>query len=162
MQTRVAGSRSRHETGRVILGSGDSGGRIGLAEIIARRGDEPPLHRHRREDLAIYVLAGQVTFVVDGQRVPVSSGSCVFLPRGSEHGYAIESETAHLLVVLTPAGAEGYLSELQGSALTGAAIARDGSSEAIERLVATAARHDIDITGPSPRQGVEPDTGLPA
>ena len=43
---------------------------------------------------------------------PVSPGSWVLLPRGSEPEYAIESETAHLLVILTPARAEGYLAEL--------------------------------------------------
>jgi len=155
MKTRIVGPLLQHQSGRIILGRDDFDDRISLVEIISQRGDEPPLHRHRHEDLVVYVLDGYLTFQVDGHRVPVSPGSYILLPRGSEHGYAIESETAHLLVILAPAGAEGYLAELHGSAHAPAFTSRNGSCEAIERLVTNAARHGIDITGPPAAHGVE-------
>ncbi len=132
---------------RILSGSIDVGNRVSVTERIARRGHEPPLHRHRHEDLLIYIVDGHLRFQIDGRHFPAGPGSCVLLPRGTEHGYAIDSEVARLLVILTPGGAEGYLTELHEAAM---ASTDADSSEAIERLVASAARYGIDITGPPP------------
>ncbi len=159
MNARVTGLLTTFEPGRdqlrIIAGRSTFGGRILLAEIVTSSGSEPPLRRHRHEDLMIYVLAGHLTFHIDGQQIPVTPGTCVLLPRGSEHGYTIESETAHLLVIVTSGGTEEHLAELFGSPGVPASTTGDGAWQAIERLVTTGARHGIDITGPPPGRGVE-------
>jgi len=127
-------------------------GRIALLELRGQHGAGPPLHRHSREDELIYVLDGQVTFYLAGERIEGAVGTWVFLSRGTAHGYAIESETARLLVVLVPAerGIEECIRALSSDAIEPAAGTDPGSGWDIERLVTTAARYGVEITGPRP------------
>src|SRR4051794_32087304 len=46
-----------------------SGGALALLDERGRRGDMPPLHVHRRDDEAFYVLEGEVTLFVAGEQV---------------------------------------------------------------------------------------------
>jgi quercetin dioxygenase-like cupin family protein len=119
-----------------------TGGRFAAVEARMCRGAEPPRHVHSREDEFVYVLEGRVTFSRDEERLDGSPGTWMFLPCGSEHGFAVESEHARLLVVLSPAGLEGCLRELAHP------DDRTGEFQAVERLVATAARYGLAITGP--------------
>jgi quercetin dioxygenase-like cupin family protein len=133
------------------IATGDAfAARLALAELIVHHGNEPPLHRHHHEDLVVYVVDGALTFHIDGRSEHVTAGSCVFLPRGTEHGYTILSGRAHLLVILAPGGAEGYLATLHDPDRARLATVDDEPGEAIERLIALAARHGIDIAGPPP------------
>jgi hypothetical protein len=65
----------------------------------------------------------------------------LYLPRGSQHRFSVESAEARLLVMLAPAGIEGWLRDLR---------LPDTPAEpnTIERLVSTAARYGVAITGP--------------
>lgn len=117
--------------------------RLALVELVVHRGSEPPLHRHHDEDLLVFVLAGRLTYLVGGHPVAALPGSLVLIPRGAEHGYTVESGSARLLVVVSPAGAERYLAALHGAA----------AGEDVERLIALAARYGIEITGPPPDPG---------
>lgn len=125
-----------------LLVTGDqTQGRFALVETVARHTDETPLHSHSQEDELIYVLNGDVTFYVDGIRLERPAGSCVLLPKGSEHSYSIESEEARLLVLLMPAGLEGYYQEVDEFA---------GADQDIDRLITVSARYGVYITGPGP------------
>lgn len=132
--------------------NGTPGGGIALVEFEVQRGSEPPLHRHRHEELGIHVLEGDVTFHIAGSHVPATSGDWVVVPRGTEHGYTIGSERARLLVALTPSGAERYLTELHDPQRLATGAADDGASGSLEHLIATAARYGIEITGPRPSE----------
>ena len=136
---------------RVLVDGEATGGRLALLETRERRGAGPPRHVHMREDELVYVLAGRLTVEVDGEVRDCPAGSCLLLPRGGEHTYQVESTEARLLVLLLPAGLEGCYREL-GS------LAGDVTGQpAVERLVATAARYGVEITGPGvvapPRAG---------
>lgn len=154
MKTHIAGPLAAPYAGgnrvRILSGRDTFGGRLAVVETVARRGHEPPLRRHRHEDLLVHVVAGHLAFQIDGCRVPAPPGSCVSLPRGTEHGYALVSETAHLLVILAPAGAEECLADLHrlGDAVAPGSPA--GSDEAVERLIASVSHFGIEITGPPP------------
>jgi quercetin dioxygenase-like cupin family protein len=50
-----------------VAGS-DSGGRLAVVEAEGRRGDMPPLHVHRREEEAFYVLEGQLSLHLPAAR----------------------------------------------------------------------------------------------
>lgn len=122
----------------------DTKGRLAVIEIQERRGAEPLRHLHHWEDEIVYVLDGEVTFMLNDEHLPRSAGSCVLLPAGQEHAYALKSEEARLLVMAAPAGLEHLYQELGGLNATGRSD--------VERLVTVAARYGVEITGP---------TGLP-
>lgn len=140
IQPRIDAVHGCGRQARTLVSGEETGGRLALVELLAVAGQEPPRHVHDIEDETIYVLAGELTFFVGDRVVPVSAGACLFLPRGVEHGYAVESGEARLVVVCTPAGIEGYYQEADGL---------DGE-ERVERLISIAARYGIAITGPAP------------
>ena len=130
----------------------ETGGRFALVETRQQRGDGPPRHVHTREDEVVYVLEGRLTVYLGEEPLDAPAGTCVLLPRGGEHTYRVESEEARLLVFLLPAGLEGCYRELDQAARA-ADGAPDKGSHQVERLVATAARYGVEITGPrEPRQ----------
>ncbi len=75
--------------------------------------------------------------------MPRSAGTSVVLPAGREHGFAVDSDEAKLLVIVAPAGLEDFYAALAGTIPAG--------QPAAEWLVTLAARHGVEITGPSHR-----------
>src|SRR5262249_9806312 len=59
----------------------DAGGPPGPPRLIA------PLHLHRQDDEAWYVLEGTLRLQVDKEEVEARAGSAVFVPRGPPHTY---------------------------------------------------------------------------
>jgi hypothetical protein len=47
---------------RIKARAEDTGGALGLVEASFYRGFGPPLHVHRREDEAFYIIAGEIRF----------------------------------------------------------------------------------------------------
>lgn len=130
----------------VLVSGEDTGRRFAVVETFACRGAEPPRHMHSREDEFVYVLEGRVTFCRDGEPFDGPAGAWLFLPRGSEHTFAVESAYARLLVIVAPAGLEDSLDELDQSAPAADLLS-------VERLVAAAARYGVAITGPGTGKG---------
>ena len=128
----------------VLVTGEDTGGRFALVESVECRAGSHPLHIHHREDELVYVLEGRVRFYLEGKATECRTGGYVFLPRSREHTYSIESDRARLLMILAPAGLEGYYREL------GQPADRQGSCQEAEHLVLVAARYGVDITGPPP------------
>ena len=111
-----------------------------MIDIRIRRGAELPRHVHHWEDVAVYVLEGEVTFFLDGERHPRGAGECFLLPAGREHSYAIRSPETRWLVTVAPAGLEGFFAELNDLAPL--------ETLPTEQLVSVAARYGVEITGP--------------
>lgn len=84
----------------------DTGGALGLVEATLYRGFGPPLHVHRREDEAFYVIEGEVRFRQGTEEFVGGPGSWVWGPRGVPHAFKVESESARVLVLVTPGGFE--------------------------------------------------------
>lgn len=84
----------------------DTDGAIGLVEGRFPQGFGPPLHVHRNEDEAFYVLEGEIRFRQGDEEVVAGAGAWVWGPRGVPHAFKVESETARALVVVTPGGFE--------------------------------------------------------
>ncbi len=122
---------------RLLVAGGATGGRLAVLELRVGRATPLPRHLHANEDELIYVLDGHLTCDTGGALVDLFAGGSVFLPRGEEHALRVESASARLLLVVTPAGLEGYCDELDATA-----------APDVERLVATAARYGVAITGP--------------
>ena len=89
----------------------DTQGQFALIDAVARKGNVPPPHIHHREDETFYVLEGEMTVSVGDRTIKARPGAMVFLPRDVVHSFTINSDQARVLVLLTPAGAEGYFQE---------------------------------------------------
>jgi len=77
-----------------------------LFEVRMPQGKATPLHVHPDTDETFYALEGEVRVHITGaeDRV-VSNGSVVVIPRGTPHAFAVISQAARLLVIMTPASA---------------------------------------------------------
>jgi quercetin dioxygenase-like cupin family protein len=87
----------------------ETGGLYSIVEVLEPQGAKAPLHLHRKEDEAFYVLEGEMTFYVGEEPIKASAGSFVFGPKGVPHSYIVDSGPARLLFVLSPPGFEGFI-----------------------------------------------------
>ncbi|HEV2058834.1 MAG TPA: cupin domain-containing protein [Solirubrobacteraceae bacterium] len=83
-----------------------TGGLLGLVDGSFYRGFGPPLHVHRREDEAIYVIEGEIRFRQADEEFVGGPGCWVWGPRGVPHAFKVQSDTARALIVVTPGGFE--------------------------------------------------------
>lgn len=93
----------------LIKASGEqTGEQFALCEQQMPRGMSTPIHVQPDEDEVFYVLDGEMTFFLEGALITAGAGKLVCIPRGSAHGFRVESETARFLVLNTPAGHERW------------------------------------------------------
>ena len=84
----------------------DTGGALGLVEASLYRGFGPPLHIHRREEEAFYVIEGKVRFRRGDEEFVGGPGTWVWGPRDVPHTFKVESGSARALILVTPGGFE--------------------------------------------------------
>jgi quercetin dioxygenase-like cupin family protein len=128
----------------------DTQGKFALIELAGRKGNVPPPHIHHREDETFYVLEGEMTFSADGRTIKATPGKMVFLPRDVVHSFTIDSDQARILVLLTPAGAEGYFQEcsVPAPAMTLPPAVETPYGE-IQKMVAVAQKFGIEFVLPN-------------
>ena len=73
-----------------------------LVEELARRGKVTPLHTHPAEEETFYVLDGEALMHLDGEQRSLTAGCFVSVPAGVPHAYLVTSETARMLLLITP------------------------------------------------------------
>jgi mannose-6-phosphate isomerase-like protein (cupin superfamily) len=94
----------------------DSLGQTSLFHLTVPPMSGPPLHRHSREDEWFYVLEGEITVEVDGQRIVLNPNGSAFVKRGSVHAYQnFSTKPAKTLVMTTPGGFERFFAEVSAS-----------------------------------------------
>lgn len=111
-----------------------------------------PHHIHEREEEGFYVVGGEVTLIIGEESINAGPGTFAFVPRGTPHGFRLESRDAKLLLLLTPgaAGHEDLFREIGEPAGHHAVPPPPQSPPDFARLAATAARHGTRIVGPLP------------
>ncbi|MGE0541466.1 MAG: quercetin 2,3-dioxygenase [Dehalococcoidia bacterium] len=130
-------------------GSEQTGGAFTLLEWTAPPGFAPPLHRHQVEDEAFYILDGTLEVTCGDRRWQATPGAFVFLPRGVVHGFTVTGTVPIRGLQLTvPAGFEQFMAEVGEPAQ--ALTLPPPAAPDVEKLLAAAARHRIDILGPPP------------
>src|SRR5438552_12452179 len=80
-------------------------GRFALIEFLFPNGASPPLHTHPQDESYI-VLEGALTIQAGGERFLLKAGAAAAVPIGVPHTFRVESNSAHVLVLSTPAGLE--------------------------------------------------------
>lgn len=97
-----------------VLAGGDrtSGAAMFAESVFAPRTAGPGLHLHEREDEAVYVAQGVLTFEVGERRFEAAAGDLVWMPRELPHRFAnLADAPARALAVALPAGLEGMFAE---------------------------------------------------
>jgi quercetin dioxygenase-like cupin family protein len=124
----------------------DTHGQFALIEAVARRGNVPPPHIHHREDEIFYVLEGEVVVSVGDRTTKGTAGTMFFLPRDVPHSFTIESEQSRMLILLTPAGLEGWFKEFSvpARAMT-LPEADEPAYEEVRRMLEAAPRYGIEF-----------------
>jgi quercetin dioxygenase-like cupin family protein len=99
---------------QVRLRSEETKGRLAVMENrIAADAAGPRLHVHPAFDEAFYVLEGELTFEVGGDRIVAPAGTLAFAPGETPHTYAnLSGRPARVLLICTPAGFERYFDRL--------------------------------------------------
>ena len=109
----------------------------------------PPPHVHSREEECFYVLEGEITFTVKGERVVATAGTFANMPVGTPHGFKNESDRpAKMLLSVAPAGLEQMFFEVGVPLAEGATMALPPTKEDIEKLLAVAPKYGIEIRLP--------------
>jgi quercetin dioxygenase-like cupin family protein len=80
-------------------------GRFALIEFLFPRHASPPLHTHPQDESYV-VLEGRLTIRAGSQRFELQPGAAAVVPIGVPHTFRVETETARVLVLSTPAGLE--------------------------------------------------------
>jgi quercetin dioxygenase-like cupin family protein len=78
-------------------------GRFALIEFLFPRHASPPLHTHPQDETYI-VLEGQLTVQAGEDRIQLDAGATAVVPTGLAHTFRVDSDTARVLVLSTPAG----------------------------------------------------------
>lgn len=108
------------------------GDRFALIEFLFPKNASPPLHTHPQDETYV-VLEGQLTVKAGDERFELAAGDSAVVPIGVPHTFRVNSKTARVLVLSTPAGLERMV--------------RDGSVPAAERTLPPA-----DAPRPSPEE----------
>src|SRR4051794_32358678 len=80
-------------------------GRFALIEFRFPQHASPPRHTHPQDESDV-VLDGRLTIVAGDRRFELGPGGTGVIPTGVAHTFRVDSETARVLVLSTPAGIE--------------------------------------------------------
>ena len=100
-------------TTKVLLRSEQTDGELAIVEnAVDEQFGGPPLHHHDFDE-AFYVLEGELTFEVAGERLTAAAGEAAFAPRGVTHTLAnLSGAPARYMLICTPAGFERYFDRI--------------------------------------------------
>ncbi len=134
---------------RFLATGDDTNGQYALWEALVPPGGGPPPHVHSREEEGFYVLEGEITFTVNGERVVATAGTFANMPVGTPHSFKNESDKpARMLISVAPAGLEKMFFEVGVALPEGATTALPPTKDEIEKLLATAPSYGIQIRLP--------------
>jgi len=126
----------------VKLANSDSDGAAVILQQDVAPQAGPPLHRHTYEDEWFYVLQGELTVEVDGERSSLCSGGSVFAPRGTAHSFKnFAAVPARVLAVVTPGRFQQFFEDLSSLSQSQAEPDRG-------RIEQLGAQYGIEILGP--------------
>lgn len=139
-----------------------TGGRFALWEGVLPRGAAPPLHSHPQDE-TFYVLDGEVTVWIVEPELAADPGwvetharrggpgMAAFAPGGTPHTFRVESDTAQMLFLSTPAGIEDYVRALAEPARwPWLQPPPDGPRVPAERMAAADREHGVIRYAPPP------------
>src|SRR3974390_1653916 len=150
-------------TGPMYLGPGtkvtflvtgaQSSGACFIFEGITPPGGGPPPHVHHHQEESFYLLQGTLTIQAAGRVYRASPGDFVHIQPGTGHSFRNDGNVdAKLLTTVSPAGPAGldkFFAEAFYPATDRAAAPPIVSEELMRRIVAAAARNDLEFVRPA-------------
>jgi quercetin dioxygenase-like cupin family protein len=79
--------------------------RFALIEFLFPHHASPPLHTHPQDESYI-VIEGRLTLQAGDKRFDLEAGATAVVPMGVAHTFRVDSDSARVLVLSTPAGLE--------------------------------------------------------
>ena len=127
----------------------DTAGAFTLVETRTPPGGGFPLHAQRYDDATYLVLEGAYRFRIDDHVRSLTPGDCVFVPRGTEHGFANAGDIeGRMLAIVSPGGVwERFLAEIGDDA------SRAPWQPDMARVLAVAPKYGIDFGPWEPSAG---------
>ena len=122
-------------------------GRYALIEFLFPKHASPPRHTHPQDESYI-VLEGHLTVQAGEQRFELDPGDAAAVPMGVPHTFRVDSETARVLVLSTPAGLERFVREAGFPADAPTLPPPDAPRPSAEELARIFARHGQVNVGP--------------
>jgi quercetin dioxygenase-like cupin family protein len=109
-------------------------------------GHAPPLHLHREEDEAFFVLDGTMRFRCGEDEFELGAGDFMLVPRGVPHAFRVGPQGVRALQVATSPELAAFIEDA-GEPAGAAELPAD---QRIDRdaVNAAAARHDMVVLGP--------------
>jgi quercetin dioxygenase-like cupin family protein len=126
---------------------------MSIVELSGPPGDMPPLHLHRKDDEAFYVLEGEMSFFIGtDQPARRATGSLAFGPKGVPHTYRVESSgPARWLAICTPGDFAEFVvaaSRPAESTTLPPPPPAPPSEDEVAAITTLAREHGIDLLGP--------------
>jgi hypothetical protein len=101
---------------------------------------------HRNEDEMFYILEGEFDVLFGKQTAHARAGEYIHLPRGTAHAFRnTTNRQASFLCWVTPANLEPFFNAFKRAWPADQALPLPPNEEDISKLMAAAARHQIEI-----------------
>ena len=127
--------------------SEETNGAYGVVEMTGAKGDMPPLHVHRDDDEAFYVLEGRLRVYVGDVVRELGPGDFALAPRGIPHVYEVVSDEPARWLALSNGGFDAFVEEVSVPAEQHS-LPPTVQGPDPELLREIAARHGIELLGP--------------
>jgi quercetin dioxygenase-like cupin family protein len=134
---------------RFLATGEDTNGKYALWEAVVPPGGGPPPHVHSREEEGFYLLEGEITFTINGEKIVAKAGMFANMPIGTPHSFKNESDhPAKMLISVAPAGLEKMFFAVGVPLAEGVTTALPPTKNEIEKLLSVAPGYGIEILVP--------------
>jgi quercetin dioxygenase-like cupin family protein len=129
---------------RIVAGADSTEGAFSVVEATEEPGSAAPLHVHRGEAEAFYILDGEIELTCGGETLIAAAGDFVYTPKDVPHKYVVlGTRPARVLLLFSRPGFESFFAE--GGAPLDRPPAGPPDPAEMERLIA---KYDLELLEP--------------
>ena len=134
----------------IKISGAETNGAYALTECLVGPESGTPAHIHHAEDEMFYILRGELSVWVEGEKSLAGAGSYVYIPRGTVHAWKNESaEQTRFLTSVTPAGFEQFFAVIGNEVTDDLPTPPTLTPEMIETAIRLAPDFHMEVVNPS-------------